>query len=91
MARALGIYLVLATQRPSVKIITGDIKANLTARVALKMQSWQDSQTILGRKGAESLRKKGDLLFDHAGILEHLQGFLCEYSDAYAEVERWQQ
>lgn len=90
MTRALGIYLVLATQRPSVQIITGDIKANLTARVALRMQASQDSITIIGRGGAESLRDKGDLLFDHAGRLEHLQGFLCTPRDAVAESDRWQ-
>jgi hypothetical protein len=90
MTRALGIYLVLATQRPSVQIISGDIKTNLTARVALRMQVPQDSITILGRGGAESLRDKGDLLFDHAGRLERLQGFLCTPRDALAEVHRWQ-
>lgn len=90
MSRALGIYLVLATQRPSVQVITGDIKANLTARVALRMLASQDSMTILGRGGAESLLDKGDLLFDHAGRLEHLQGFYCAPRDAFAEVERWQ-
>ncbi|OBH47311.1 FtsK/SpoIIIE domain-containing protein [Mycobacterium mantenii] len=90
MTRALGIYLVLATQRPSVQIITGDIKANLTARVALRVQASQDSITIIGRGGAESLRDKGDLLFDHGGRLEHLQGFLCTPLDAVAEVGRWQ-
>lgn len=90
MTRALGIYLVLATQRPSVQIITGDIKANLTARVALRMLWPQDSITILGRGGAESLRDKGDLLFDYAGRLEHLQGFLCTPRDAVAEIGRWQ-
>jgi FtsK/SpoIIIE family len=89
MARALGIYLVLATQRPSVQVITGDIKANLTARVALKMQASQDSVTVLGRGGAEALRDKGDLLFDHGGQFERLQGFLCTPRDAMAEVDRW--
>lgn len=59
LTRAFGIYLVLATQRPSVQVITGDIKANLTARVAMKVQSAVDSTTILGRGGAEALRDRG--------------------------------
>jgi hypothetical protein len=89
MARALGIYLVLATQRPSVQVITGDIKANLTARVALKVQASQDSMTILGRAGAEALRGRGDLLFDAGGLTERLQGFYCQPSDVSASVRRW--
>ncbi|WP_328665382.1 FtsK/SpoIIIE domain-containing protein [Streptomyces sp. NBC_00322] len=89
MARALGIYLVLATQRPSVQVITGDIKANLTARVALKVQAAQDSMTILGRAGAEALRGRGDLLFDAGGLTERLQGFYCQPSDVSASVRRW--
>ncbi|MFE2832977.1 FtsK/SpoIIIE domain-containing protein [Streptomyces mirabilis] len=89
MARALGIYLVLATQRPSVQVITGDIKANLTARVALKVQATQDSMTILGRAGAEALRGRGDLLFDAGGLTERLQGFYCQPSDVSVSVRRW--
>ncbi|MYX34390.1 MULTISPECIES: FtsK/SpoIIIE domain-containing protein [unclassified Streptomyces] len=89
MARALGIYLVLATQRPSVQVITGDIKANLTARVALKVQAPQDSMTILGRAGAEALRGRGDLLFDAGGLTERLQGFYCQPSDVSLSVRRW--
>ncbi|MGW3911134.1 FtsK/SpoIIIE domain-containing protein [Streptomyces sp. NPDC005070] len=89
MARALGIYLVLATQRPSVQVITGDIKANLTARVALKVQATQDSMTILGRAGAEALRGRGDLLFDAGGRTERLQGFYCQPKDVSLSVRRW--
>ncbi|MFC9280215.1 FtsK/SpoIIIE domain-containing protein [Streptomyces collinus] len=89
MARALGIYLVLATQRPSVQVITGDIKANLTARVALKVQATQDSMTILGRAGAEALRGRGDLLFDTGGLTERLQGFYCQANDVALSVRRW--
>lgn len=81
LTRAFGIYLVLATQRPSVQVINGDIKANLTARVALKVQSAFDSQTILGRGGAEALRDRGDLLFDHGGTTRRLQGFYTELND----------
>lgn len=89
MTRAYGIYLVLATQRPSVQVITGDIKANLTARVALKVQASQDSVTILGHGGAESLRDKGDLLFEHGGASERLQGFMVTPSDVAEAVGKW--
>lgn len=89
LTRAFGIYLVLATQRPSVQVITGDIKANLTARVAMKVQSFQDSMTILGRAGAETLRDKGDLIFDHGGRTERLQGFMAYPADVSVAVRRW--
>ncbi|XVQ11397.1 FtsK/SpoIIIE domain-containing protein [Spirillospora sp. CA-255316] len=91
LTRAFGIYLVLATQRPSVQVITGDIKANLTARVALKVQSATDSTTILGRGGAESLRDRGDLIFDHGGRAERLQGFYAGPGDVRAARQRWMQ
>ena len=89
LTRAFGIYLVLATQRPSVRVVTGDIKQNLTARVALKMQAPQDSVTILGHGGAESLRTKGDLLFEHGGRSLRLQGFFVTPDDLKYEIGRW--
>jgi DNA segregation ATPase FtsK/SpoIIIE-like protein len=89
LTRAFGIYLVLATQRPSVQVITGDIKANLTARVALKVQAPQDSVTILGHGGAQSLRGEGDLLFEHGGRSLRLQGFLVTPDDLAYELGRW--
>lgn len=89
LTRAFGIYLVLATQRPSVQVITGDIKANLTARVALKTQSGTDSMTILGRAGAEALRDRGDLIFDHGGRTQRLQGFYADLDDIGRAVGRW--
>ncbi|MEU4548291.1 FtsK/SpoIIIE domain-containing protein [Nonomuraea dietziae] len=89
LTRAFGIYLVLATQRPSVQVITGDIKANLTARIALKVQSAVDSTTILGRGGAEALRDQGDMIFDHGGRSRRLQGFYAGPADVRDAKSRW--
>jgi hypothetical protein len=78
MARAVGIHLIIATQRPSSDVITGLIKANFPTRIALRTASAVDSGVILGDQGAEKLAGKGDMLFMHPAIQGHvrLQGIL---------------
>ncbi len=84
LARAVGIHLIIATQRPSVNIITGTIKANFPSRVAFKVTSKVDSRTILDMGGAEQLIGKGDMLIAHNGEITRLQ---CAFVDT-PEVEQ---
>ncbi|GAA4315823.1 FtsK/SpoIIIE family DNA translocase [Compostibacter hankyongensis] len=84
LARAVGIHLIIATQRPSVNIITGTIKANFPARMAFKVSSKVDSRTILDIGGAEQLIGKGDMLISYNGELVRLQ---CAFVDT-PEVEK---
>lgn len=86
MSRAVGIHTVLATQRPSVNVITGVIKANYPTRIAFQVSSQIDSRTILDGKGAESLQGRGDMLYSPPG-LGRLQRLQAPYVDD-AEIER---
>ena len=84
LARAVGIHLIIATQRPSVNVITGIIKANFPARIAFKVSAKVDSRTILDAGGAEQLIGRGDMLVSHGSELLRLQ---CAFVDT-PEVEK---
>ena len=83
-ARAIGIHLIIATQRPSVDVITGKIKANFPARIAFRVMQMTDSRTIIDRPGADQLIGRGDMLISKDGELTRIQCALVETK----EVER---
>jgi S-DNA-T family DNA segregation ATPase FtsK/SpoIIIE len=82
-ARAVGIHMIIATQRPSVDVITGVIKNNITARIAFQVASHADSRTILRTKGAEKLLGKGDMLLDPGNVPQaiRVQGALIQQKE----------
>ncbi|MCU8651717.1 FtsK/SpoIIIE domain-containing protein, partial [Escherichia coli] len=90
-ARAAGIHLVLATQRPSVDVITGLIKANIPTRIAFTVSSKIDSRTILDQAGAESLLGMGDMLYSgpNSTIPVRVHGAFVRDQEVHAVVQDW--
>jgi DNA segregation ATPase FtsK/SpoIIIE, S-DNA-T family len=88
-ARAAGIHLIMATQRPSVDVITGVIKANLPTRISFQVTSKIDSRTILGEPGAEQLLGKGDMLWMSGGRLLRVHGPFVSDEEVEAVADFW--
>ena len=89
MARAAGMHLIVATQRPSVDVITGVIKANIPSRIAFAVSSQVDSRTILDMQGAEKLVGKGDMLFNPMGMGKpvRIQGTFISDNEVHKVIE----
>ena len=90
-ARAVGMHMILATQRPSVNIVTGVIKANIPTRIALRTQSVIDSRTVLDTKGAEQLIGRGDMLYSANGNVTRIQCAFVDTPEVDAVVEHIEQ
>lgn len=89
-SRAAGIHLIMATQRPSVDVITGVIKANLPTRISFNVTSRIDSRTILGEQGAEQLLGKGDMLYKPgSGALQRVHGPFVSDDEVERVAEHW--
>ena len=90
LARAAGLHLIIATQRPSVDVVTGLIKANFPARIAFQVSSRHDSRTILDSGGAEYLLGKGDMLLkSSAGRMERIHGAFISDNEINAVIDFW--
>jgi S-DNA-T family DNA segregation ATPase FtsK/SpoIIIE len=88
-ARAVGIHIIVSTQKPTVEVITGLMKANITTRIALKVASQVDSRTILDKGGAENLLGNGDMLLSDSGAngMKRIQGAFISDEETFKVVE----
>lgn len=87
LARACGIHIIMATQRPSADVITGVIKANFPTRISFRVMSRGDSTSIIGESGAEKLIGRGDMLYMHEGRIQRVQGAFVDLNEARQATE----
>ena len=87
VARAAGIHMIIATQRPAVNVITGGIKTNIPGRMAFRVNQGVDSRTIIDQVGANLLNGKGDMLFSRDGIIDRVQGAFISTEEVKAVVD----